>query len=225
MTRLRSWALLALVLSACGGTSTASSSTAATTTTSTLPPATTTTAASTTTTTAPATTTTTLVEDTVPRECIDAIERYVVAIEDVVAAYDFERGSLEEFQTMTVGLIPAGTALVAELQGTTCLVTSGAFPPDAYSELLEFAQQEAPGAVTYLEVTHEMADMAVTGTCSTDIDTLQAYVDEEGTVSDLTRAERFHAFNLAGSINSWCGLQTAGAFLYSPAVQAFLEIG
>jgi hypothetical protein len=184
LVKLYGAALLAVLMIGCGIGESATTATTAvsettTSTTTMSPPQTTSTSAPSTTTTASPSTT----GDTggnsgdIPQECIDALNAYTIDIEEVVAGYDFENAGLREFEAMTIGLVPAASALVETLQGSGCLELNGPFSTGVYPALIDFAKKEAPGAVTYLEVQQAIAGMPLGGSCSDDIDALQAYVD------------------------------------------------
>ncbi len=162
--------------------------------------------------------------DDLPAECIDPVKKFVIDIEPVVSVFDYEAGTLYDFEDMTIGLLPIATALYNQLQGTECLGTTGPIEGDAYPALIEFARQEAPGSVTWLEVQDEIQGLPSGETCSEYIESVQAFVDRGGTVFDLSRAERFLVYNQFGAVNAWCGLQTAGEYTNRPEVLAFMVL-
>jgi hypothetical protein len=198
--------------------------------TTTLPATSTTTSVSTTLATDPPTTAPTSEGsvDAIYQQCLDAVIDYLKEIEDDVASVDFATASLTEYQLVLVALLPAQEALYAKMMDIGCF--EGAddpvdfnSPAGSNSLLMDLARMEAPGVIPYLELTQAMADLP-TGDCRDNIAALQAYVDRGGTVSDLSVAERIHAFNLTGLILQWCSLQTGHGFVYSSAVTTFLEI-
>ncbi len=162
--------------------------------------------------------------DDLPPECVEPIKTFVEDIEPVVSVFDYETGTLEDFEQMTIGLLPIVSALYGVLQATPCVGTTGPIQGDAYPALIAFAQQEAPGSVAWLEVQRDVQDYPYGEGCSEYIENLQTYVEQGGTVFDLTVAERFHAYNLFGSVMAWCPLQTGGEYSNRPEVLAFMVL-
>lgn len=159
---------------------------------------------------------------TISQECVDVFQAWIVDLEPVVAGFDFDNASLEEFQLLQVELVPVFQLLAAGLGNNNCLDAAADPTFDVWTTLLAFAQTQAPGAIAYLELQQAMP---ASESCQSDIDALQSYVDRGGTVFDLTTEERFHAFSLFGSILMWCSLQTGGEYTNRDEVVAFLGIG
>lgn len=161
--------------------------------------------------------------ESLPPECVEPLKTFVIAIEDVVADYDYEAARLFEFEDLTIGLIAPFTAFAGALNAADCTSDEGPITDDAYPALIAFAEANAPGSVDYLRIQDEMQSLPAGESCTDYIDIVTDYVARGGTVADLTAAERFHAFGLIGSINAWCPLQTAGAFTTTSEMQAYLE--
>jgi hypothetical protein len=156
---------------------------------------------------------------TVPAECIEPFQEFLIDLEPAASAYDFEAGSLHEWELFMIALVPVATELVGAYQQTDCMTAdTGDVDPAIYPAVIEWTRQNAPGSLTYLEVTQEMAGLPNGDECSDYIGIHEDYVARGGTVFDLTRAERFHVYNTFGAITNWCGLRTAGEYTFRPEV-------
>lgn len=196
-----------------------------------------------TTTSAEATTTTTVSVDTtisaatvttvtdpitaVPPECIEPFQEFLVGMEPAASAYDFETAGLHDWEQFIIAILPAASEMVEAYGQTSCLdPVTGSPDPAIYAAIVDWTEQNAPGSLTWLEVQEEMQEMGLTSgeSCSDFLEIHEDYVARGGTVFDLTRAERFHAYSTFGSINQWCDLRTAGDYTFRADVLAFMML-
>jgi len=156
--------------------------------------------------------------------CMDAFLAFLVDIEDLVAGFDFEHASLFDYRDFALAQEPSTRKLYTRVQGGRCVGAGGQPPETILPLIMDRAKREAPGSVPYLELLLAMSDLRTAGSCREDQRALLRYVRAGGTVSDVTVAERFHAYSLAASIDLTCGLRGAATFLGRGDVQRFLEL-
>ena len=167
--------------------------------------------------------------DEIPQECIDAFGAYLRDIESVVETIDWENATMEEMEEIGTALEPATTEF-EESTGSECEdINVDASDEESFDFMIELARNEAPGTVAYLEMIRglagefgEGADIPVAGDCETDIETLQALVDEGGSMEDRTMAEIAAIGGLITSITSNCDQTRALEFMEAEDVAAFL---
>lgn len=231
--KLATLSCLIFVATACGGggpgsTETTTTPPGATSSTTTVDsPTTTTTSVPATTTTSPTVTTTADPTSSVPPECLEPFQQFLIDMELAASTYDFEGAGLHDWEQFTIAIIPAATEMVTAYGQTMCLdPTTGSPDPAIYAAILDWTQQNAPGSLTWLEVQEEMQEMGLRSgeNCSDFLEIHEEYVARGGTVFDLTRAERFHAYSTFGSINQWCDLRTAGDYTFRSDVLAYMVL-
>jgi hypothetical protein len=174
-----------------------------------------------TTTVASTTTDATAVFAHIPEVCVDAIQTYLIAIEEPLAAYDFETSGWYDFVELQLAMFAAQEPLTEVVQDPACAEAAGLLDPENSTALLGWAETAAPGTVTFLEVSRDLNDLSI-GECETSIGDLQAYVNRGGTVADISTVERWHAFNLVAYILTWCDLAIGHRFVSQTVVEDFI---
>jgi hypothetical protein len=233
VSKLRWIPTIALLLASCvggpGGPTSSSTGPVGAVSSTTVGPSTITTEAAATTS-APATTTGESPSTTAPalseeaQACLDLVHDWITDIEDDVAAVDFATVGFHEYQLLLVQIVPGTQAMFDQFMELGCDQVDQEVLDPTSIDLIAWAEENAPGAVPYLEMQQVADDLDVVGDCISDVEALQAYVDGGGTVMDLTVRERIHAYNLAGSIIQWCSLEVGERFVSSAEVSAFLGI-
>jgi hypothetical protein len=158
------------------------------------------------------------------QRCVDAFVAFLVDIEDLVAGFDFEHASLLDYRDFIVAQEPAGRTLAERVKGGRCAEASGAPAEELLPSIREIVDREAPGSMPYVDLLLAMKGLRTAGTCRKDKAALLRYIRGGGTVSDLPVPEKFHAFNLAASIDFTCGLRGAATFFDRDDVARFLEV-
>jgi hypothetical protein len=179
-------------------------------------------------------TTTTVVEGSagtvdfadMPQECIDALVGYLRAIEPAVEGVDFDTTTGEDLEAMGTELEALSEDYTTAIEDLDCPDPSGS-DDEAFAAIIELAEQEAPGTVGYLQWVQSFAagfgDAEASGDCETDISALQAIIDENSSMSDLTMTEVVQVGSLVASISTACSPERAEEFFAEPDVAAFLE--
>jgi hypothetical protein len=228
---------LALVLAACGGADSATDSTAvvdqATTTAAAIPE--TTAAEETVTTDAVETTTgdTVLVDslDEIPEVCRETFVSMLRTVEPVVEGVDFDALTVEEFEPLFEQLDADMTAFDQQMVDNGCdLYSPDVADETVWQELVDLAEDEAPGSVGFLTWTRDLAssfaggDMGgtATGDCATDGAALVALAEEGRTMQQMTMAEVGEVTALFTSISTNCTFEEMPTYLEDPAVVAML---
>lgn len=235
-------AVAALSLAACGGGDDDDEA-AATTAASTSPDTTTATTATTTATTAPSPTTTSPVTspattmatsgetmtdddddrviisglDELPQECVDAVAEFLRRIEPIVSDIDWDAATLTDFDSISDELEAESDIL--DEPGTACDDFDFASDEESLQALIEFAEDEAPGVVGWLEFIGQFsadptADTSADGpqTCDEAIAYIEALADDGTPMSSIPLSELgpiTQAFNV---ISTDCDATTAAEF-------------
>jgi hypothetical protein len=164
-----------------------------------------------------------------PEECIDAFVEYLRVIEPVVEGIDFENLSGTDLETLGSELEGVSADMTGEIEGMGCPDPVGS-DAEAFSAVIAIAEREAPGTVGYLEwVAAAVSDLEgsvdVSGDCETDIEALQAIIDQGGTMSDLAMTQVVEVGSLVASISTVCSPERAQEVFEREDVAAFLEEG
>jgi hypothetical protein len=147
-----------------------------------------------------------------------------------VEPIDWENATMTELETLGTALEPATEELEAATAGSECDdINVDATDEESFDFMIDFAREEAPGTVAYFEwirdfagAAGEGADIPVAGDCEVDIATLQALIDEGGTMQDRTMAEIAAIGNLVTSITSNCDQGRALEFMGAEDVTNFM---
>lgn len=255
ITRLAIAAIAALTVTACaGGDDEAESAEATTTVADTAEPTTTVTETTTVATTQPTTTTpatepttvpptTTMpVDDTgaetdtdvqiiddfgdVPAECRNALADFLRTVEPVVSDIDWDTATMADFEQISTELEDEGTAFDAATED--CDDFDFASDEESLQAMIDFAEEEAPGTVGWLEFVGAIAfpgedNAAAAMTCEDAI----AYFDEliaDGatTMSSLPVSELADITAVLNVITTDCDFEVMDEFLSREDVTAFL---
>jgi hypothetical protein len=163
--------------------------------------------------------------DDMPAECIEAFSAFLQEIEPIVQDVDFENSTMTDLEEMGTALEPATTAFEAETANCPDLDLSD---EEAIAFMMEIAERDAPGTAAYfawLEEFMTAADdgaAAVSGDCETDIAALQAYVDQGGTMSDLTMGEITAVGSLMTALSTECSPERFQEWVSQEDVAAFI---
>lgn len=169
--------------------------------------------------------------DDIPQECIDAFVEYLQAIEPIIADVDWENATMADLEA-------AGNAIAAEgdfadLNPDCDELNVDASNEETFEYLLDLARDEAPDTLPYFEMLRDFVGGVdggdggdgggeASGDCETDIATLQAMIDEGGTISDLAFADLALVGSLSSSIGVNCSQERSAEFFSQEDVTAFL---
>jgi hypothetical protein len=233
----------ALSLAACGGgddeeaagttvaTSTAAPDTTTVTTATTAPAPTT---AASTTSTSTTTTATTDDDDRViisgldelPRECVDAVAEFLRRIEPIVSDIDWDTATLSDFEAIGEQLDEESDIL--DEPGAACDDFDFASDEESLQALIEFAEQEAPGVVGWLEFVGQLSadpnsdNAAGPQTCDEAIAFIEGLAEDGTPMTELPVSELgpiTQAFNV---ITTECDPEVAGEFFERVDISDFM---
>ena len=163
-----------------------------------------------------------------PEECIDAFVQFLQAIEPVVADFDFENASVDEFEAMGTELETVGAEQEAEMESLNCPDTSGT-DEETFAAMIDIAEREAPGAVPYFRWIEEFAGAfgeggsTASGDCETDIGALEAVIADNETMGDMTMTEVAEVGALMTAITTECSAERVEEFFAQQEVETFLN--
>lgn len=167
----------------------------------------------------------------IPQECIDAFVGYLRDIEPFVEGVDWANASSEDFEALTEELDSITTDYEATITDANCDdLEVDASTEDSFDYIIDLAQQEAPGTVAYFEMIRDFtgefggeSDIVVANDCETDIETLQAIVDEGMTMQERPAAELVSIGALVTSITANCDLERSGEFFAQEDITDFMS--
>ena len=165
-----------------------------------------------------------------PRECVDLFTNYLREIEPVVSEVDWESADMSEMEAVGVELEAATEEYETAITDAGCdEIDVDASDEESFEFLMGLAEDEAPGTVAYLAMIQQMAsgfseesDIQVSGDCETDIATLQALVDEGGTMQDQSLSDLTAIGSLVTSISTNCSQERSLEFLGQEDISSFM---
>lgn len=165
--------------------------------------------------------------DELPQECVDALAEFLRRIEPIVSEIDWDVATLSDFDAISAQL--EDEADILDEPGAACDDFDFASDEESLQAVVEFAEEEAPGVVGWLEFIGQISadptgDAAADGpqTCDEAIAYVEALV-EEGTpmssipVSDLGAITQ--AFNV---ITTDCDPEVAAEFFERVDIAEFM---
>lgn len=141
-----------------------------------------------------------------PAECIDAFSAFLQQIEPIVQDIDFENSTLADLEVLGTELEPIVQSFEDETADCPDLDLSD---EESIAFMRELAERDAPGTAGYFAWIEDLMasvddDAAVSGDCETDIAALQEYVDQGGTMADLTFGEITAVGSLMTVVSTEC---------------------
>ncbi|MEX1124634.1 MAG: hypothetical protein WD895_05960 [Acidimicrobiia bacterium] len=161
-----------------------------------------------------------------PAECIDAFSAFLQQIEPIVKDIDFENSTLADLEAMGNELEPISDAFEEETADCPDLDLSD---EESLALMRELAERDAPGTAAYfawveaLMVSVDDGGAAVSGDCETDIAALQEYVDQGGTMADLTVGEITAFGSLMAAASTECSVDRFQEWVSQEDVAAWTE--
>lgn len=165
-----------------------------------------------------------------PDECVDALVQYLQAIEPSLEGVDFQNANSDEVDAIFADLQGVTDDYEAQVDSLGCPDLDPASDEEAFAQMIEIAEREAPGTVGYLRMIEGFAtsvggDTAVSGDCETNIAAFQEYVDAGGTMSDLTMEEFTKVAALMSAVSTQCPIERMNEYFSQEDVVAFTESG
>jgi hypothetical protein len=161
-----------------------------------------------------------------PQECLDAFDAFLRDIEPIVADFDFDNATLDDFEALGEEL-DAIAAPMEEITADCPDLDVGA--EESLQLMIDYARDVAPGTVPYFEAIAEFAGSfegpdlgAISGDCETDIEAVMVFVDAGTSMNELTLAEATTVGSLMTSISTNCSAERFQEFVSDPDVAAFL---
>lgn len=155
--------------------------------------------------------------DELPQECVDAVAEFLRRIEPVVSGIDWDVATLSDFESISEQLEDETDIL--DEPGAACDDFDFASDEESLQALIEFAEDEAPGVVGWLEFIGQLsadptADTSADGpqTCDEAIAYIEALADDGTPMSSIPVSELgpiTQAFNV---ITTDCDPETAAEF-------------
>lgn len=144
--------------------------------------------------------------DEMPAECVQAFSEFLQAIEPIVQGVDFGNSTPDDLDALFTEIEPISDSFEAEIADCPDLDMTDA---ESVAAMQAMAERDAPGTAAYFTwIAEAMASVEgggdVSGDCETDLATLQGFVDQGGTMADLTMNELTEVGNLMAAAGTEC---------------------
>lgn len=141
-----------------------------------------------------------------PAECVEAFSAFLQQLEPIVENIDFENATMADLEDLGTQLEPISQTFEGETANCPDLDLS---TEDSIAFMREVAERDAPGTVGYFAwleefITASESGSTASGDCETDIAALQVYVDQGGTMSDLTLGDMTAVGSLMTAVSTEC---------------------
>ena len=161
--------------------------------------------------------------DDIPGECRDAFAEFLQAIEPSVEEVDWDNATMADFEALTTELETTTAGMQDEMDAAGCSDFDFAENEDSINAMIEFARDEAPGTVGYLEFLAGFmedfssgADGAPAADLPDDCEGLKAHIEgviaEHGKMSELPMDELMTVSTAMSEISTKCSLDEANEF-------------
>jgi hypothetical protein len=161
-----------------------------------------------------------------PAECIEAFSAFLQQIEPIVKDIDFENSTMADLEAMGNELEPISEAFEAETAACPELDISD---EESIALMRELAERDAPGTAAYFAwveqfmVGSDDGGAGVSGDCETDIAALQEFVDQGGTMADMTLGDLTTVGSLMGAVSTECTPERFQEWIEQEDVAAWTE--
>ena len=158
-----------------------------------------------------------------PAECVQAFTEFLQAIEPIVQGVDFGSSTADDLEALFTEIEPISDAFEAETADCPELNMTD---EESVAAMQQLAERDAPGTAAYFAwIAEAMASLEgggdVSGDCETDLATLQGFVDQGGTMSDLTMDELTAVGNLMAAAGAECTPERFNEWLTQDSVAAW----
>ena len=144
-----------------------------------------------------------------PEECLDAFRTFLQELEPLVEGRDFNQMTQADMEAFLAEIEPISAPLEEQTADCPDVDLSA---EESLAAMREFAEAEAPGTVAYFIWLEEFigsfgegsSGVEASGDCETDLATLDEYVAQGGTMSDLPVGELAGVGALITAVSSEC---------------------
>jgi hypothetical protein len=175
--------------------------------------------------------------DDLPAECRDLFADFLRQIEPIVSEVDWENATMADFESLTDQLDVESGSFDAQIAEANCDDYELGESPDSIQAMIDFAEDEAPGAVGYLEyLASFLEDLsgldggtggAGAADVPTDCDGAIAYVDaliaEHDTMMEMPVADMMSVSTAITTISSECSPERSQEFFTRTDVTEFMS--
>lgn len=163
--------------------------------------------------------------DALPQECLDVFADFLRAIEPVVSDLDVDTATSSDLTDLQADLDPITAEFEASTEGMDC--PNVAEDEDAFTAMIDIAEQEAPGTVAYLTLAQSILTAMgpdggdVSGDCETDLAAIQEFVDQGGNMNDMPLTDFSQVLALLTTVQQVCSAERLTEFYSQEDVIAF----
>ncbi len=143
-----------------------------------------------------------------PQECLDAFRAFLQELEPLVEGRDFNQMTQADMEAFLAEIEPISAPLEEQTADCPDVDLSA---EESLAAMREFAETEAPGTVAYFAWLEEFivsfgegGGVEASGDCETDLATLDEYVGQGGTMSDLPVGELAGVGALLTAVSTEC---------------------
>jgi hypothetical protein len=170
--------------------------------------------------------------DDLPQECRDAFGDFLRQIEPTVEDIEWETATMAEFEALSEQLDTQSSSFDEDMEAAGCNDYEVGESAESVRAMIDFAEDEAPGAVGYLEFLASFmeglsGDAGAAADVPADCDGAIAYMEdliaEHGTMSELAMNDMMAVGQVMGVIQSECPADQVSAFFAREDVSAFVS--
>jgi len=167
-----------------------------------------------------------------PEECRDAFGDFLRVIEPTVGDIDWETATMADFEALSEQLDTQSSSFDEDMEAAGCNDYEVGESAESVRAMIDFAEDEAPGAVGYLEFLASFmeglsGDAGAAADVPADCDGAIAYMEgliaEYGTMSELAMNDMMAVGQVMGVIQSECPADQVSAFFAREDVSAFVS--
>jgi hypothetical protein len=168
-----------------------------------------------------------------PQECRDAFGDFLRVIEPTVGDVDWDTATMADFETLSEQLDTQSSEFDREMEAAGCNDYEVGESAESVRAMIDFAEDEAPGAVGYLEFLASFMEglsgdggpgaADVPADCDGAIAYMEDLIAEHGTMSELAMSEMMAVGQVMGVIQSECPTDQVSEFFAREDVSAFVS--
>lgn len=175
--------------------------------------------------------------DDLPSECRDLFADFLRQIEPIVSEVDWETATMADFEALTEELDVEGGSFDAQIAEANCDDYELGESPESIQAMIDFAEDEAPGAVGYLEYlagfledlsgldggAEGAGDSDVPADCDGAIAYVDALIAEHDTMMEMPVADMMSVSTAIQTISSECSPERSQEFFTRTDVTEFMS--
>jgi hypothetical protein len=171
--------------------------------------------------------------DDLPQDCRDAFADFLQQIEPTVSEIDWDTATMADFETLTTDLQAQSESFGEDMATAGCDQYEVGESTDSIQAMIDFAEQEAPGTVGYLEflasfledlsgIDGSLGAADVPTDCAGAIAYMEELIAEHSTMTEMPINDMMSVSSVVSTIGTECPPAQSQEFFARDEVTAFL---